>query len=168
MLFRSPEKSPQPAPSRGVSHLEETVFIQLRRSSSIYETVPWGYTSQPDFLNCVLEMVTTLPPSRLLGLVKGVERELGREWSPRYGPRVIDVDILLWGNEIIDEPDLQVPHPRLHQRAFVLVPLAELAPGLTHPRLGLTITQLVDMADGKDGVIPWGPPMELEPANPPA
>ena len=166
ILFRPRKKSAKPALSRDTSHHRETVIIQPRRSSSIYETVPWGYISQPNFLNCVLEMGTTLPPGRLLELVQGVEQDLGREWSPRYGPRLIDVDILLWGNEIIDEPGLQVPHPRLHQRAFVLVPLAELAPGLTHPDSGLTIGQLAEMVNGKDGVTPWGPPIDWEPANP--
>lgn len=137
----------------------EAAHIRPLRCSSVYETAPWGHTGQPDFLNCVLEVETGLPPDQLLELTQGVEREMGREWSIRYGPRIIDVDILLHGSQTIFQSDLQVPHLRLHQRAFALLPLAELAPNLTHPVLGATVEELAGNADGKDSVRLWGPPL---------
>ena len=130
--------------------------IQVRRVSSVYQTTPWGYTDQPDFLNCVLEARTTLSPDHLLEGVKGVERSVGRQPSVRYGPRRIDVDILLYGDDVVDRPELQIPHPRLHQRAFVLVPLAELRPGLVHPILRTRIDVLASQIDGREGVVLWG------------
>lgn len=132
--------------------------IEVLRASSVYETAPWGYTSQPDFLNCVLEVRTSLSPRRLLDLVKGLEQEMGRQPGVRYGPRLIDVDILLYGETTVDLPDLKIPHPGLPQRAFVLVPLAELAPGLVHPTLGITIGELAHRVDGLEGVTLWRPP----------
>ncbi len=145
--------------------LEEAVRLRPLRSSSVYETAPWGHTAQPDFLNCVLEVETDLPPDQLLEHTQGVEREMGREWGIRFGPRIIDVDILFHGSQTIFETDLQVPHLRLHQRAFALVPLAELAPNLTHPVLGATVEEMAGKADGKDGVRLWGPPLGFPPAD---
>jgi 2-amino-4-hydroxy-6-hydroxymethyldihydropteridine diphosphokinase len=144
-----------------IPHREGTAFVQPLRSSSIYQTAPWGYHDQPDFLNCVLAVQTSLPPIRLLEWVKRLEQEMGREPSRQYGPRVIDVDILLYGGLIVDRAGLQIPHPRLHQRAFVLVPLAELASGLVHPTLGLPMDRLARGVEGKDGVNLWGPPLDL-------
>ena len=109
--------------------------IRITRVSSVYQTAPWGYADQPDFLNCVVEAQTSLAPGELLRRAQAVEQSMGREPSVRYGPRSIDVDILLYGSSVVDEPGLQIPHPRLHQRAFVLVPLAELCPHLEHPVL---------------------------------
>ena len=131
------------------------------RASSIYETAPWGYADQPAFLNCVLEAETNLAPLALLALGQRVERELGRQPTFRYGPRLVDVDILLYGDLVLDLPQLQVPHPRMAQRAFVLVPLAELAPELVHPTLRLTIAELARRVDGKEGVKLWSaaPPL---------
>jgi 2-amino-4-hydroxy-6-hydroxymethyldihydropteridine diphosphokinase len=95
--------------------------------SSIRETEPWGYPDQPMFLNAVAEVDTALGPRELLDRLLEIERELGRTRSgPRYGPRTIDLDLLLYGDEVVGEPGLTVPHPRLHERAFVLEPLAEL------------------------------------------
>ena len=166
ILFRPVNESTRKsATGQDSSQNQEAPIIELRRSSSVYETVPWGYADQPDFLNCVLEIRTTLSPLQLLQLAKDVERELGREWSPRYGPRVIDLDILFWGSAIINEADLQIPHPRLHQRAFVLMPLAELAPRLVHPELCLTVSQLNDGIDGKSGVKLCGPPIDPTPGD---
>ena len=142
--------------AQAVKRLNAGPDLTVLRTSSIYETAPWGLTEQPDFLNMVAEIATTLPPMELLDRVKDLEQELGRERSPRFGPRPIDVDILLYGNQVVDEVDLQIPHANLHLRAFALVPLAELAPEFLHPVLGLTIGQLAGHVEGLDGVKPLG------------
>lgn len=134
-------------------------YVRPRRASSVYETAPWGFSQQPDFLNCVLEVTATLAPHQILASVKGLEREMGRQLGVRYGPRLIDVDILFYGNQTLEYPDLQIPHPRLHQRAFVLVPLAELAPELSHLALLSTLAQLAAGVAGEAGVKLWGPPL---------
>lgn len=141
-------------------------YIQLLRSSSIYETAPWGYADQPDFLNLVLEVHTTMPPGGLLEKVKGLEQKMRREPGRRFGPRIIDVDILLYGDLTLHRADLQIPHPRLHQRAFVLVPLAELAPGLVHPTMEMTMAKLASGVGDNDGVKLWGPPLDLTSGDP--
>jgi 2-amino-4-hydroxy-6-hydroxymethyldihydropteridine diphosphokinase len=98
------------------------------RLSPVIETEPWGYADQPRFLNAVAELETEATPRELLDLLLEVERRLGRtREGPRYGPRTIDLDLLLYGDDVVDEPGLQVPHPRLHERRFVLEPLAALA-----------------------------------------
>ena len=129
------------------------------RSSPVYETAPWGIPEQPDFLNCVLEVQTTLSPQDLLRWVKQVEAAMGRQEGPRFGPRNIDVDIILYGSMTIKETDLQVPHIGMHERAFVLVPLSDLAPRLIHPTLGRTIEDLVTTVAEPEGVRRWGPPL---------
>lgn len=101
--------------------------IRVVRSSRVYETAPVGGPPQPDYLNAVLEVETTLSPYALLGACLDVEREMGRERLERWGPRVIDLDVLTYDDETVDEPDLQVPHPRMHERGFVLLPLLEIA-----------------------------------------
>ncbi len=147
-----------------LSELAGAAGVRLLRRSAVYETEPWGYAGQPAFLNCAAEVATTLSPARLLALVKDIEARLGRQPGFRYGPRVIDLDILLFGEAVIHltEPDLQIPHPRLAERAFVLVPLAELAGGVTHPERGRTIAELREASGGSQGVRPWfrrlGPP----------
>ncbi len=129
----------------------------LTALSSVYETEPWGYTFPPPFLNLVCALETRLSPQGLLELAHGVERELGRVPTFRYGPRTMDVDILLYGNEVIDTPSLQVPHPLISQRAFVLVPLAEIAPGLVHPSLGKSIEELLAEVPEREKVMMVGP-----------
>ena len=126
--------------------------------SSLYETEPWGVTDQPRFLNLAAGFETTLPPPALLAACQSVESTVGRAATYRWGPRLIDVDILLYGSEIVSlaTPDLQIPHPRLTQRAFALVPLAELAPELGVPPDGMSVHRLLDQVDGKDGVLRWG------------
>jgi 2-amino-4-hydroxy-6-hydroxymethyldihydropteridine diphosphokinase len=105
--------------------------------SSLRETAPVGYLDQPSFLNGAARLETELSPRELLGALLDVERELGRDRSgPRYGPRTVDLDLLLYDGVELDEPGLAVPHPRLHERRFVLEPLAELAPGLVVPGRG--------------------------------
>jgi len=112
-------------------------LIGARRLSTIRETEPWGIENQPSFLNAVARLETDLAPRRLLDRLLEVERTLGRTREGiRFGPRTIDLDLLLYGEETIDEAGLQVPHPRLHERRFVLEPLAELEPGLVVPGRG--------------------------------
>ena len=128
--------------------------------SSVYETEPWAVADQPNFLNLVATYETTLAPADLLAVCKSVEATVGRAPSFRWGPRLIDVDILLYGDEVVDttEPDIQIPHPRMAQRAFALVPLAEITPDLTVPSAdGATVRRLLEDVDGKDGVKWWRP-----------
>lgn len=118
--------------------------------SPIYETPPWGYFDQPAFLNMVVRAHTRLPPLPLLAYLKHLETRLGRIPTFRYGPRQIDIDILFYDDLILNCPELVIPHPRLHERAFVLVPLADLAPDLLHPLLHQTIDQLLAEVDRSD------------------
>lgn len=127
--------------------------LKLRAVSSLYETEPWGYQDQPRFLNCACAVTTLLPPRELLAAVKHVERSMGREPSFPDGPRLIDVDILLYGQSVLSEPDLEIPHPRLAERAFVLVPLSEIDPSLVHPVLKRTVGDLLEeLGPGEDGL----------------
>jgi len=116
--------------------------VKVLRVSSIYETEPWGYIEQPAFLNQVIEAETLLAPLELLAHLKHIEADLGRQPTFRFGPRLIDLDILFYGDWVIDLPELRIPHPHLAERAFVLAPLAELAPTLRHPQTGKTILEL--------------------------
>lgn len=109
----------------GIAGFPETVVVQV---SSFYETEPWGVTDQPAFLNAVVEVTSGLEPRALLTAVKGLEQELGRTVSFRWGPRVIDIDLLLYGERKVDEPGLTVPHPQILNRPFVWEPLQEVAP----------------------------------------
>lgn len=113
--------------------------------SSIWRTPPWGVTDQPDFFNACAAVYTTLDPQAFLSLCLTIEKELKRVRDQRWGPRSIDIDILFFGERVIDEPGLVVPHPRLWERAFVLVPLAEIAPETSHG--GESVADLADMAD---------------------
>jgi len=117
--------------------------------SHIYETPPWGYENQPPFLNMVLKAETDLEPKLLLNYLKLLEVELGREQSFHWGPRLIDLDILFYDDLVLDSPPLVIPHPRLQERAFVLVPLMDLASEYTHPHLGRSIKELSAEIDTK-------------------
>lgn len=117
-------------------------YIALDAISSIYETEPWGYADQPRYLNAACGGETDLAPQELLGAVKTIELELGREPTFRYGPRTIDIDILLYGDRVIDQDHVSIPHARLHERDFVLAPLHEIAPAAVHPKFGKTIEAL--------------------------
>ena len=127
---------------RALELLAERVVVVA--VSSFRETEPWGYGDQPAFLNAAAAVDTELSPRELLDALLEVERALGRTRDgPRYGPRTVDLDLLLYGDEVVDQPGLTVPHPRLHERRFVLEPLAELEPGLTVPGRG-TVKDLLD------------------------
>jgi 2-amino-4-hydroxy-6-hydroxymethyldihydropteridine diphosphokinase len=110
--------------------LADSPGVTLRRISSIYRTPPWGKLDQPSFLNMAALIETTLPARALLALCLEIERKMGRRRLERWGPRTLDIDILTYGDTTIDEPDLKAPHPRIAERAFVLAPLAEMAPRL--------------------------------------
>jgi 2-amino-4-hydroxy-6-hydroxymethyldihydropteridine diphosphokinase len=120
-----------------VAALDATEGVQVSAVSALRETEPVGYLDQPRFLNGAVALETTLAPRELLDALLAVERSLGRtRGGPRFGPRTIDLDLLLYGEESVDEQGLTVPHPRLHERAFALEPLAELDPGLVVPGHG--------------------------------
>jgi 2-amino-4-hydroxy-6-hydroxymethyldihydropteridine diphosphokinase len=119
-----------------LSHLPDST---LERASSLYDTEPVGETEQPNFLNAVAELETELSARQLLWNLLLIEKRLGRVRTRRWGPRSIDLDLLLYGDEVLDQPDLQVPHPELLRRSFVLVPLVELDPLVVHPVTGETL-----------------------------
>ncbi len=115
--------------------------------SSFHDTEPVGYLDQPRFLNAAALLETALPPPDLLHALLGIERDMGRDRSaavPAKGPRLIDLDLLLYGDLTLQTPVLTLPHPAMHERAFVLAPLAEIAPSLLHPSAGLTIAELLE------------------------
>jgi 2-amino-4-hydroxy-6-hydroxymethyldihydropteridine diphosphokinase len=121
--------------------------ISVLAKSHVYETPPWGYEDQPAFLNMVVKAETGLEPESLLRYLKQLEVELGREQNFRWGPRLIDLDILFYDDLVIDTPPLVIPHPRLHERAFVLVPLMDVAPELVHPVFQKSISALLTEVD---------------------
>jgi 2-amino-4-hydroxy-6-hydroxymethyldihydropteridine diphosphokinase len=139
---------------RAVELLDATPGIRVERTSSVYETDPVG-PPQPDYLNAVAEVHTTLTARALLEACLGVEHALGRVRGERWGPRTLDVDLLTYGEERIDEPGLTVPHPRMHERAFVLIPLRELEPDPPLPD-GRSID---DVRIDDEGVRRFGPPL---------
>lgn len=145
---------------RAVDLLNAEPGIRVTRSSRIFETEPVGGVDQPEFLNAVLEIDTDLEPHELLGATQRVESALGRTREIRWGPRTLDVDILLIDGRTIDDPDLTVPHPRMHERAFVLVPLLDLRPTPVLPD-GTDLLRVRLTADG--AVRPYAPPLRTEP-----
>ncbi|HEY5983113.1 MAG TPA: 2-amino-4-hydroxy-6-hydroxymethyldihydropteridine diphosphokinase [Anaerolineales bacterium] len=127
--------------------------VTVVRESAVYETPPWGVENQPGFLNMTLKAETDLAPAALRDHVKNVERKVGRKRTFRWGPRVIDIDILLYDDLIVDTPNLVIPHPQMHKRPFVLVPLASIAPDVKHPLLGFSMQQLLEHVDAS-GISP--------------
>jgi 2-amino-4-hydroxy-6-hydroxymethyldihydropteridine diphosphokinase len=125
--------------------------------SSLYKTEPVGYLEQPSFLNAVVALETALAPADLLRALLGIERDLGRARSFPNAPRTLDLDLLLVDNVILDTPELTLPHPRQHGRAFVLVPLAEIAPQVVHPGSGKTMQELLRALPDQGGVEVYAP-----------
>jgi 2-amino-4-hydroxy-6-hydroxymethyldihydropteridine diphosphokinase len=142
---------------RAVDLLSAAGDIRVIRSSRVFETAPVG-PPQPDYLNAVVEIETTLEPRALLAACQAVERELGRERRERWGPRTIDVDVLTYDDLEVDEPDLRIPHPRMHERAFVLVPLGELDADPPLPS-GRHLVDVTLPPGDVLGVRPFGPPL---------
>ncbi len=117
--------------------------IIVKKRSALYETEPWGITKQPRFINMAVEIETRLEPKDLLGVLKEIEKVMGREKSPKWGPRIIDLDILLFDDMVLKEDELEIPHPLMHERDFVLRPLCEIAPDKIHPLLKMRICDLM-------------------------
>lgn len=141
---------------RAIDGLSE-IGVRVTRRSSIYETEPVDFLAQPWFLNCVVEAETSLAPRQLLEELQGIERKLGsRKLVPR-GPRIIDLDILFYEAEVIHEAGMEIPHARLAERRFVLVPLAELAPEFLHPVLRKTAAELLATTQDRSAVHIWPP-----------
>ena len=126
--------------------------VRVTRASSIYETEPVDYLEQAWFLNCVVEAETELRPVELLRALRGIESAMGSKKEFAKGPRLIDLDILFYGDEIVDEKELQVPHPRMAQRRFVLAPLAEIASGVKDPRTGKTVAHMFEESGDRSEV----------------
>jgi 2-amino-4-hydroxy-6-hydroxymethyldihydropteridine diphosphokinase len=126
--------------------------MRMGKVSSIYDTEPVGLVNQPRFLNLACEVFTRLTPEGLLALLKGIELKMGR-YSRSGEPRTIDIDIVLFGDQVVNTPNLVIPHPRMHERAFVLIPLAEIAPDFVHPVLKKTIKELDKAVKEVQGVM---------------
>jgi 2-amino-4-hydroxy-6-hydroxymethyldihydropteridine diphosphokinase len=124
--------------------LDSIPGIRVLRRSSLYRTAPVGPENQPFFINAVAEIRTDLPPRKLFEALKEIEGKMGRSEGPRWGPRVIDLDILLYGQQVVVEEGLIIPHPEMHRRRFVLEPLGELASYMVHPGFGISIRGLLD------------------------
>lgn len=142
---------------RRAVELLPTYGVTVVEQSPVYDTAPVDTPpGSGRFLNAVCRVETSLPPQGLLRAIKGLESALGRLSGPRNAPRSIDIDILLYGDEVIDTPELTVPHPRFATRAFVLRPLSDIAPEAVHPVLGVSVRELLAAATGREGVVRWG------------
>lgn len=141
---------------RAVQLLDQTAGISVDKVSSVYETDPVGYVDQPQFLNMVVQVSTSLEPVQLLAQVKQIEAALGRIRVIRWGPRTIDLDILTYGNQQVQLPHLQIPHPLMAKRAFVLIPLHELWGDEVFPGLNINLDKLILATDDYKGVRKWG------------
>ncbi len=145
--------------------------VDITRASAVYETEPWGVSAQPRYLNVVIEGETDLAPQELLRALKAIEQAMGRITGMRYGPRIIDLDILFYDNLVYKTPDLEIPHPRITERRFVLVPLTELAPDFLHPQVKRSMRELLGTLPDKGGeqkhapLEKFPPPLTDAPSN---
>lgn len=137
--------------AQAVQLIADLPATQVVKSSSLYETEPWGKTDQDEFLNQVIEIETALQPEELLHELQNIEIKMGRQRKEKWGPRLIDLDILLYGNEVIDDPQLTIPHPYLRERLFVLVPLAEIGAELQFPDDGATVQEVLSRVLVREG-----------------
>lgn len=133
--------------TEALSRLSQASGIKVLRQSSFYRTEPVGFEKQDWFINAVAEIRTALHPRELLKVVQGIEDEMGRVKVQKWGPRVIDLDILLYGQEVLKDDDLVIPHPELHKRRFVLQPLCEIASYVIHPVFGVSMHGLMERLD---------------------
>ena len=128
---------------RAIQAISSDKSNHLLKCSPFYRTEPVGRTDQPWFVNGVVAVKTLLSPRDLLAFILNIEKNMGRERGERWGPRVIDLDLLFYNKQILNEAGMQIPHPRLHERRFVLIPLQDIAPHLQHPVLGKTVSQIL-------------------------
>lgn len=132
-----------------IAHIKKTTQITVIKTAPFYESQPVGYTNQPYFINTVIQCETELTPETLLNKLKLIEKIIGRKKAPRYGPRIIDIDILFYDNKIINKEILIIPHPEIQNRTFVLYPMNDIAPNFTHPVLNKKISELKEAVSYK-------------------
>jgi 2-amino-4-hydroxy-6-hydroxymethyldihydropteridine diphosphokinase len=133
---------------------------QIQSTSSIYQTKPWGKTDQPDFLNQAIGLQTNLSPQALLARIHEIEFKLGRHRIEKWGPRIIDIDIIFYGNQVIEAANLIIPHPKMRERRFVLAPLAEISPALVHPILKESVAELLELCKDSLEVTKYNPALD--------
>ncbi len=138
-----------------INHLHTHTNIEVENISSIYETDPVGYEEQDQFLNMVIEVKTSLSQFELLEICQNIEKNLGRKRDIRWGPRTIDLDILLFNHENINSEQLTVPHPRMHERAFVIIPLLEIDSGIKLPTMEIPLQAVLEERSDREGVRIW-------------
>ena len=139
--------------NNALGELKKLQDVKVIWTSSVYETEPRGMTDQPSFLNAVVQVETSLKPDELFRKVKSIESGTGRKTSERWGPREIDIDILVYDGLVFDDDKLKVPHPEMEKRRFVLVPLREIAPDLVHPISGLTVEEMASACTDRGRVV---------------
>ena len=147
--------------SRAIEAIGSSARVRVISSSNLYQTSPVGPADQPDFINAAIAVRTTLSARRLLWLLQSIESKMGRVRTRRWGPRIIDLDILLYADDVVAEPGLTIPHPRMHLRWFALAPLAQIAPSARHPLLDATVAELLTCLESRGSVqgaaCPLGP-----------